>query len=183
MGFYWILNDTKTPKISRTQQGLLNETKDLLTKKEVIKIGWFSDLEILELCIKSEKHEQDPRPTGVKTLNTEKKGPKPNWNTKSQKPKHQTSQHYKTNVNTRRQNRCRNNKKITTEKKTKEDWKYIQLETEKVNKLLPNIPTCNIIELKKLIYAEAKLICDEIGISSRNPERKRKTGWEIRRER
>ena len=39
----------------------------------------------------------------------------------------------------------------------------VKIETEKINKLEPNIPTDNIIELNALIYAGAKLACDRIG--------------------
>ena len=50
----------------------------------------------------------------------------------------------------------------------KEDWKEVMVETKKANKLLINIPSGNIIELNKLIYAEAKLVCQKIGISLKN---------------
>ena len=49
-------------------------------------------------------------------------------------------------------------------------------ETEKVNRLLPNIPTVNISEINQLIYSGAKLVCDKIGISRRNPNRNTKPG-------
>ena len=51
-------------------------------------------------------------------------------------------------------------KKIMTRKKTtlpplrNQDWKKFKVDTESVNKLLPNIPTDDITELKKLIYAK-----------------------------
>ena len=79
-------------------------------------------------------------------------------------------------------------KKIMTEKKItllsfgNQDWKKVEIETEKVNKLLPNIPTGNITELKVLVYARAKLVCDKIGIPQRNPDRNIKSRWEIRLE-
>ena len=45
------------------------------------------------------------------------------------------------------------------------------IETEKVNKLLPNIPTGNITEINEPIYAWVKLVGDKIGITLRNPNK------------
>ena len=57
-----------------------------------------------------------------------------------------------------------------------------KVETEKVNKLLTNILTCNISELKELIYEGAKLVCDKISVPQRNLDRNKKPGWEIKLE-
>ena len=75
-------------------------------------------------------------------------------------------------------------KKIMTEKKTTlhpsgtKTGKKVTIETEKVNKLLLNIPTGNITELNDLIYTRAKPVCDKIDIPIRNPNRNTKSGWE-----
>ena len=80
-------------------------------------------------------------------------------------------------------------KKIMTEKKTafpslrKKDKKKVQLEIEKVNELLPNIPTSKIIELNELIYARAKLFCNKIGVPRGNPNENTKPEWKSSRER
>ena len=37
-------------------------------------------------------------------------------------------------------------------------------------------------ELNELIYAEAKLVCEKIGIPSKSTKKKSKPGWEIRLE-
>ena len=58
----------------------------------------------------------------------------------------------------------------------------VKVETWKVTKLLPNIPTGNITELNEVIYTEMKLVCDKIGISHRSPNKTTKSGWEIRLE-
>ena len=63
-----------------------------------------------------------------------------------------------------------------------QDWKKVKVETEKVNKLLPNIPACNITKLNKLIYARVKLACNKIGVLQRNPNRNTKHESEIRLE-
>ena len=50
----------------------------------------------------------------------------------------------------------------------------------KINHILPYIPTNNITELNELIYAGAKLVCEEIGIPSKSTKKQSKPGWEIR---
>ena len=60
--------------------------------------------------------------------------------------------------------------------------KKFSLETEKVNEFWPNIPTGNITELNELIYAGAKLVCNEVSVPRRNQNRNTKPGWEIRLE-
>ena len=73
-----------------------------------------------------------------------------------------------------------------TEKKTTlpslrdQDLKKVKL--EKVNKLLPNIPTNNMTELNELIFAGGKLASDKTGVLLRSPNRNPKPGLEIRLE-
>ena len=57
-------------------------------------------------------------------------------------------------------------KKITLQSLRNQDREKVKIETKKVHKLSPTISTSNITELKELIYAGAKLVCDEI----RNPK-------------
>ena len=59
------------------------------------------------------------------------------------------------------------------------EWRTLKLETEKINQILPHIPTNNITELNELIYAGAKLVCEKIGILSKSTKKKSKPGWEI----
>ena len=49
-----------------------------------------------------------------------------------------------------------------------------------MNQVLTYIPTNNITDLNELIYAEAKLVCENIGIPSKNMKEKSKSGWEFR---
>ena len=90
-----------------------------------------------------------------------------------------------TKYNTRGENKCRVDKE-------NHDWKEdyinipkesrlekVKVETEKVDKLLPNIPMGN-IKLDEQIYAGGKLVCDRISVYQRNPKRNAKPGWEIR---
>ena len=56
------------------------------------------------------------------------------------------------------------------------EWKTLKIETNKMNQILPNIPTNNITEVNELIYAGAKLVCENIGIPSKKHEETVKTG-------
>ena len=51
-----------------------------------------------------------------------------------------------------------------------------------MNQVLIYISTNNIAELNELIYAGAKLVCEKIGILSKNMKEKSKAGWEFRLE-
>ena len=51
-----------------------------------------------------------------------------------------------------------------------------------MNQVLTYIPTNNITDLNELIYAGAKLVCENIGIPSKNTKAKSKPGWEFRLE-
>ena len=79
-------------------------------------------------------------------------------------------------------------KRIMSEKKTtlpslrNQDGKTARVETYKINELLTHISTYNITELNELIYAEAKLVWNRIGVSLKNTNRNSKLGWEIRLE-
>ena len=53
----------------------------------------------------------------------------------------------------------------------------VMIETEKVNKLLKRIPTDNITELNKLIYAGEKLVSDKTGIPSKNSNKIWNLDW------
>ena len=58
----------------------------------------------------------------------------------------------------------------------------LKIETEKINHILPYIPTNNITELNELIYVGAKLVCEKIGIPSKSRKKHSKPGCEIRLE-
>ena len=62
------------------------------------------------------------------------------------------------------------------------EWKTLKIETNKINHILPYIPTNNITDLKELIYAGTKLVCEKIGIPSKSTNKHSKPGWEIRLE-
>ena len=62
------------------------------------------------------------------------------------------------------------------------EWRIVKAETNKVNQVLTYISMNNITELNELIYASAKLVCEKIGIPSKNTKEKSKPGWEFRLE-
>ena len=105
---------------------------------------------------------------------------KKNWYPKYWKPKHHRPQYHKDNVNRRRQNKFRD-KKSWQKKDYITSLRYEKrLSDNRKKKLLPNIPTGNIIELDELIYAGEILFCDKIGVPLKNPNRNTKSGREIR---
>ena len=62
------------------------------------------------------------------------------------------------------------------------EWKTLKIETNKMNHILYYILTNNITELNELIYADAKLVCEKIGIPSKSTKKQWKPEWEIRLE-
>ena len=51
------------------------------------------------------------------------------------------------------------------------EWKTLKTETNNINHKLPYIPTNNITEINELIYAGAKLVCENIGIPSKSTKK------------
>ena len=62
------------------------------------------------------------------------------------------------------------------------EWKTLKIETNKINHILPYIPMNNITALNELIYAGAKLVCENIGIPSKSTKEQQKPGWKFRQE-
>ena len=62
------------------------------------------------------------------------------------------------------------------------EWRKVQMETNKIKQVLPNISTNDITEIKELINAGEKLVWEKIGISSNSTKKKSKPRWEIRLE-
>ena len=66
--------------------------------------------------------------------------------------------------------RIMSEKKITLPSLRNQNWKTVNIETEKINELT-HMSTNNITELNELIYARAKLFCENIGVSLKNSNR------------
>ena len=161
--------------------------------RTIIKKGWFSDLEIIEIHQKI-KDQQSSNNTlsGTSNINEQKqpirKEPATLENKNSTqpntaqliKPEQTLSQEQRLNLENLK--RIMNSGKITLPSLRNIEWKIVRAETNKVNQVLTYISTNNITESNELIYAGAKLVYEKIGIPSKNTKEKSKPGWEIRRE-
>ena len=150
--------------------------------RTIIKKGWFSDLEILEIHQKTQKQGNIiPVTSSDANQKQHTRNELPILENKNatlpSDPEEILSQEQKTNVE--------NVKRIMNSEKTKLpslrniEWKTLKTENNKINQILPYISTNNITDLNELIYAGTKLMCEKIGIpsiSTKKPE------WEIRQE-
>ena len=73
-------------------------------------------------------------------------------------------------------------KKTTLPSLRNQEWRTVKSKTEKVNDLLINIPTNDIMDLNDLIYAREKLVSEKIGVPMKTTDRKLKPEWELRLE-
>ena len=135
--------------------------------RKIIKKGWFSDLEILEIHQKI-NNEQDSK-TKPDTLNINKeKRPKRNEsptlengnttqlnNAQSNNPEQTLTQEQKVNLEDLR--RILNSKKTTLPSLRNIEWRTVKTDTNKINQVLPYISTNDITEFTKVIYAGTKL--------------------------
>ena len=56
------------------------------------------------------------------------------------------------------------------------EWRTLKTETNRINQMLPYISTKNISELKDLINAGAKLVCEKIEVPSKSTKKQSKPG-------
>ena len=75
-----------------------------------------------------------------------------------------------------------NSEKTTLPSLRNIEWRIVKAEMNKVNQVLTYIPTNNITDLNELIYAGAKLVCENVWIPLKNMKEKSKSGWEFRLE-
>ena len=153
----------------------------------MIKKGWFSDLEILDIHQKTNtqdditvldisrvvKQNQSNRNELPSSRN--KNAALPN-NAQPSNPK-ETSQEQK--INLENVKKMMNSGKTTLTSLRNIEWGTLKRETNKMNKVLPYISRDNITELNELIYAGTKLVCEKIGIPLKSTKKKSKPGWEI----
>ena len=159
--------------------------------RTITKTGWFSDLELLEIHQKTLKENYNTAPdtpSGVKQKQSNEKEPQSSANenttllndTLSSNQEETLSQEQK--VDRENVKRIMNSEKTILPSLRNIEWKTLKIETNKINHKLPYIPTNNITELNELIYAGAKLVCENIGIPSKSTKKQQKLGWEIRLE-
>ena len=156
-------------KFQTTSQRLADQVR-------TIKKGWFSVLELLEIHQKSNRQNYNTVPdtsNGVeqKQSNEKQLQTSANENTTSANdilPRNQEKtllQEQKINLE--------NGKRIISSEKTiipslrNIEWKTLKIKTDKINLILPYIPTNNITDLNELIYAGAKLVGEKIWIPSK----------------
>ena len=158
----------------------------------IMKKGWFSELEIIEIHQKINDQERRNTLPGTSNIN------KPKQSIQNEPPTSENSN--PTQPNTTQQNNqeqtltqeqkliLRNLKSILNSEKTTSpslrniEWRIVNAETNKVNQVLTYISRNNITELNEVIYAGAELVCEKIGIPSKNTKEKSKPGWEFRLE-
>ena len=159
--------------------------------RTITKNGWFSDLELLEIHKKTPKQNYNPvpdTPSGAKQKQSNEKEPQTSVNenttlsndTLSNNQEETLSQEQKLNLENVR--RIMNSERTSLPSLRNIEWKTLKIETNKINHKLSYIPTNNITVLNELIYAGAKLVCENIGIPSKSMKKQQKPGWEIRLE-
>ena len=168
-----------------TSQRLADQVRTI-TKK-----GWFSDLELLEIHQKTLKQNYKAvpdTPSGVKQKQSNEKEPQTSANENTTLPNDTLPNNQEETLSQEQKVNLENVKRIMNSKKTilpslrNIEWKTLKIETNKINRILPYIPTNNITELNELICAGAKLVCENNGIPSKNTKKQQKPGWEIRLE-
>ena len=153
----------------------------------MIKKGWFSDLEILEIHQKTnneqntytvsdtlgfDRHEQSSRNKPPTSENRNTTHPNNTEQPLTQEQK----------INLEDLKRIMNEQKTTLPSLRNIEWRTIKRETEKINQVLTYIPTKSIIELNELIYEGAKLVSEKIGGLLKSTNKKSKPEWKIRQE-
>ena len=127
-------------------------------------------------------------PSGVKQKQSNKKEPQTTANENTTLPNDTLPNNQEEILSQQQKANLENVKRIMNSEKTilpslrNIEWKTLKTETNKINHILPYIPTNNITELNELIYAGAKLVCENIGIPSKSTKKQSKPGWEIRLE-
>ena len=155
--------------------------------RTIIKKGWFSDLEILEIHQKTHKQNYNTVPdssSGVKQKQSNEKELPTSKNENTTLPNDTLPSNQEETQSQEQKINLENVKRIMSSEKTILpslriiEWKTLKIETNKINHILPYIQTNNITELNVLIYAGAKLVLRKLGSpqkarrSSQNPDGK-----------
>ena len=165
-----------------TSQRLLDQVRTI-TKK-----GWFYDLELLEIHQKTLKQKYNAvpdTPSGVEQKQCNEKEPQTSANENTTLPNHTLSNNQEETLSQEQKVNLENVKRIMNSEKTilpslrNIEWKTLKIKTNEINHILPYITTNDITELNELIYAGAKLVCENIGIPSKSTKKQQKPGWEI----
>ena len=173
------------PTFQTTSQRLADQVKTIMKK------GWFSNLELLEIHQKTLKQSYNTvpdTPSGVKQKQSNKKEPQTSANENTTPTNDTLPNNQEETLSQEQKINLENGKRIMNSEKTilpslrNIEWKTLKIETNKINHILPYIPTNNITKLNEVIYAGGKLVYENIGIPSKNTKKQSKPGWEIRLE-
>ena len=166
-------------KFQTTSQRLADQVR------MIIKKGWFSDLELLEIHQKTLKQNYNTVPdtsSGVKQKQSNEKEQQTSANENTTLPEDTLPSHQEETLSQEQKTNLENVKRIMSSEKTilpslrNIEWKTLKIQTNKINHILPYIPTNNITELNELIYACAKLVCEKMGIPLKSTKKQSKTG-------
>ena len=142
--------------------------------KTIIKKGWFSDLEIIEIHQKINNQQGNNTIPDTSNINKQKQPNRnepptsENWNStqsnaaQPNNPEQTLSQEQKVQLENLK--RIMNRKKTTLPSFRNIEWKTVKTETNKINQVLTYISTNNITKLNELIYVGVKFVCEKIGI-------------------
>ena len=170
-----------------TSQRLADQVRTIMKK------GWFSELEIIEIHQKINDQERGNNTLpGISNINKQKQPiqnePPTSENGNPTQPNTTQQNNLELTLTQEQKLVLRNLKRILNSEKTtllslrNIEWRIVKAETNKVNQVLTCISTNNLTELNELIYAGAKLVCEKIGIPSKITKEKSKPGWEFRLE-
>ena len=155
--------------------------------RPIMKKGWFSKLEIIEIYQKINDQERRNTLPDTSNINKQKQPIQNEPTSDNGNPTQPNSTQQNNRELTQEQKLIRknlerilNSEKATLPSLRNIEWRIVKAETNKVNQVLTYISMNNITELNELIYAGAKLVCEKIGIPSKNTKEKSKPGWEIR---
>ena len=90
--------------------------------------------------------------------------------------------HKKKKVNQQNLKRITNIEKTTLPSLRNIELRTVKTERNKINQVLPYKSMDNVTKLNEIFSAEAKVICEKVGILSKSTKKKSKPGWEIRLE-
>ena len=169
--------------IFQTSQRFADQVRTILKK------GWFSELEIIEIHQKINDQERRNTLPDTQNINKQKQPIQNEPTSENGNPTQQNTTPQNNLILTQEQKlilknlkRILNSEKTTLPSLRNIEWGIVKAETNKVNQVLTYIPTNNITDSNELIYAGAKLVCENIGIPSKNSKAKSKPEWEFRLE-
>ena len=153
--------------------------------RTIIKKGWFSDLEILEIHQKTLKQDNTiPNTSSGANQKQHIRNELPTFeNEYATVPSNPTERlSHKQQKNLENLKRIMNSEKTNLPSLRNMESRTLKTETNKINQTLPYISTNNITVLDELIYAGAKLVYEKTEIPLKGTKKQAKPGWEIRLE-